>query len=468
VAKVPPPPAEHITWLASERALPKRFIRPLFRFTYVESASGVVLLAAAVAALVWANSPVGASYESFWRTQIDLTIGPIDFSETLRHVVNDGLMTIFFFVVGLEIKREMVNGDLRSPKAAALPVVAALGGMVLPAVIYLVIAGDVAGASRGWGIPMATDIAFSVGVVALLGSRVPVGGKLFLLALAIVDDIGAISVIAVFYTDEVILGNLAATLLMLAAIWGAQRIRVRSLAFYLPMGFLAWFFLFESGVHATLAGVALGLLTPAREMYSDQEYQSRAGRILGRHDFAIAATRGAERIDYDALELSNLARESVAPLYRIESKLHPWSSFLVVPLFALANAGVRFAGVDLLEAARHPVALGVATGLLVGKTIGISLFAWLAVRLGLGRLPHHTAWKHIVGLAAVAGIGFTVSLFVSDLAFRAHELEDLAKTGIFLGSALAGILGYLILRSISPTPTRSDPQNPDLGNVASR
>jgi NhaA family Na+:H+ antiporter len=244
-------------------------------------------------------------------------------------------------------------------------------------------------------------------------------------------------------------------------------VRIRSLAFYLPMGFLAWFFLFESGVHATLAGVAIGLLTPARSMYSDREYHDRTERILERYDFDLEAPRGEERIDFDALEVSDLARESVAPLYRIENKLHPWSSFLVVPIFALANAGVRFAGVDLVEAATHPVALGVAVGLLAGKTIGISLFAWLAVRLGLGVLPRMITWRHIVGLAAVAGVGFTVSLFVSDLAFRAHALEDLSKTGIFLGSALAGMLGYLILRSTGRTDA-SVSQEPGAGNVASR
>lgn len=467
MAKVPPPAAEHITWLESERAVPRRFIRPLVRFTYIESASGGVLLLAAVAALVWANSPVGESYETFWATQFQLTIGPIHLVENLRHVVNDGLMTIFFFVVGLEIKRELVNGDLRNPKAAALPVVAALGGMIFPALLYVLIAGDTPGAFHGWGIPMATDIAFAVGVVALLGSRVPVGGKLFLLALAIVDDIGAITVIAVFYTEDLAFWYLIGTVTVLAAMWAAQRVRIRSLAFYLPMGFLAWFFLFESGVHATLAGVAIGLLTPARSMYSDREYHDRTERILERYDFDREAPRGEERIDFDALEVSDVARESVAPLYRIENKLHPWSSFLVVPVFALANAGVRFAGVDLVEAATHPVALGVAVGLLVGKTIGISLFAWLAVRLRLGVLPRMVTWRQIVGLAAVAGIGFTVSLFVSDLAFRAHALEDLSKTGIFLGSALAGVLGYLILRSTGRTDA-SVSQEPGAGNVASR
>lgn len=463
MARTPPPFPEHVTWLESERIVPKRFVRPLVRFSQIESAGGAVLLISAVAALVWANSPIGSSYETLWSTEFRLTIGPIHLAETLRHVVNDGLMTIFFFVVGLEIKRELVSGDLRSPKAAALPVVAAIGGMILPAVIYLTIAGDTVGATNGWGIPMATDIAFSVGVVALLGSRVPIGGKLFLLALAIVDDIGAITVIAVFYTDQVALGFLAASVGALAAIWMAQRVGIRSLAFYLPIGFFAWFFLFESGVHATLAGVALGMLTPARSMYTDDEYLGRVRRIVDRQELEEA---GPEVVDFSALEVSRIATESVSPLTRIENKLHPWSSFFVVPLFALANAGVRFAGVDLVDAATHPVALGVAVGLVIGKIAGISIFTWVVVRLGLGELPRLTTWYHVVGLAAVAGVGFTVSLVVSDLAFRAGEFANFAKTGIFIGSAIAGTLGYLILRWGTPRgEAGSQPTNP--GNLAS-
>ena len=448
--------------------MPRRFIRPLIRFSQIESASGIALLIAAAAALVWANLPGGESYEEFWATPIELSLGPVHFAETLRHAVNDGLMTIFFFLVGLEIKREIVSGDLGNPKSAALPVIAAMGGMIVPAVLYLMIAGGIEGASRGWGVPMATDIAFSLGVVALLGTRVPVGGKLFLLALAVADDIGAITVIAVFYTEELALPYLAATIGLLAICFMANRIGIRSFAFYVPVGMLAWLFLFESGVHATLAGVALGFLTPARAMYSDDAYRQRAVRILDAHAAEAAAPEGEERIDFRAIEMSEVSRESVPPLHRIESKLLPWSSFIVVPLFALANAGVRFAGVDLLEAATHPVALGVGVGLFVGKVVGISLFAWMAVRLGIAQLPRLTQWRHIIGLAAVAGIGFTVALFVADLAFASRELLDLAKTGIFLGSTVAGMVGYLVLRTIAHIPHRSGSHSRDGGNVASR
>jgi NhaA family Na+:H+ antiporter len=440
----------HVTWLHSGRTIPSRFVRPLLRFTRVEAAGGVVLLVAAAVALAWANAPFGESYARFWETEFMLEFGPIHLHETLHGLVNDGLMTIFFFVVGLEIKRELVTGDLRDPRAAAFPVVSALGGMIVPALIYLAFAGGVEGAERGWGIPMATDIAFAVGVVSLLGMRVPVGGKLFLLALAIADDIGAILVIAIFYTDELSLGYLALALLGLGGTALASRAGVRALAFYVPLAFLTWFFLLESGVHATLAGVALGLLTPAVSMYSDRDYHERATNILDRYDFDAAAPRGTERVDHDALALSAIAKESVPPLNRIEEALHPWSSFVVVPIFALANAGVRFAGVDFAEAATHPVSLGVGIGLLAGKFLGISGFAWLAVRLRIGRLPRFTGWRHVIGLAAIAGIGFTVALFVTGLAFEDPFLTDRAKTGIFIGSTIAGLLGYLVLRTTRP------------------
>jgi NhaA family Na+:H+ antiporter len=450
---------EHVTWVASDRWIPARFVRPVLKFTHLEASSGVVLLIAAAVALVWANAPFGETYEEFWHTHIDISVGGFHLEESLRHLVNDGLMAIFFFVVGMEIKRELVAGDLRDPKAAALPVIAALGGMVVPALVYLSFTAGTGEAAQGWGIPMATDIAFSIGVVALLGARVPIGGKLFLLALAIVDDIGAIAVIAVFYTDELLFSYLGAAIGGLVVVWVAQRVGIRSLAFYVPVAFTTWFFLLESGVHATLAGVALGMLTPARSMYTDREYHDRATRILDRYDFDAAAPRGPERVDHDALEVATIARESVSPLNRVEDALHPWSSFVIVPIFALANAGIRFEGIDVLEAATSPVSLGVTLGLLLGKTVGISLFAWLAVKLRLGVLPRLTTWRHVGGLAAIAGIGFTVSLFVTGLAFDDPGITDRAKIGIFIGSGAAGLLGYLMLR-LGPVPTPRTTDDP--------
>ncbi len=446
----------HSTWLHSERTLPTRFVRPILRFTRIEAAGGLAMLAAAVIALAWANSPWGDTYHHFWGTEFNIDVGAFHFHESLVELVNDGLMVIFFYVVGLEIKRELVLGDLRDPKAAALPVLGALGGMIFPAVLYVLIVGG-GDASRGWGIPMATDIAFSVGVLSLLGRRIPVGAKLFLLTLAIVDDVGAILVIAIFYTDRLAFGWLALALGGLLLVWLASRAGIRSLGFYVIVAVATWYFLLESGVHATLAGVALGFLTPAFSMYSDEEYQSRAGRLLARQQFDARAPEAADRLDTDALAMSAIARESVPPLNRMENALLPWSSFVVVPIFALANAGVDFRGVALGKAITHPVALGVAIGLIVGKTIGISLFSFGAVKLGFAKLPRNTGWSHVVGVAAVAGIGFTVALFVTALAFDPGALADRAKTGIFVGSIIAGLLGTAFLRTRKPIPDPSAP-----------
>lgn len=412
-------------------------------------------MAAAIIALIWANLPMGESYAAFWDIHLSFSLGPIHLNESLGHIVNDGFMAIFFFVVGLEIKRELVTGELKDPKAAALPAIAALGGMIVPALVYLAfVSGD---ASRGWGIPMATDIAFSIGVVALLGSRVPVGAKLFLLALAIADDIGAILVIATFYTDDLSMPYLAAGLVGLAVIYGANRAGVRALAFYVGVAFVTWYFFLESGVHATLAGVAIGLLTPASPLIGSQQFDQLSRRIINTYPVDDGTEFSRDKVDEEALALARLATESVSPLNRLEESLHLWSSFLIVPVFALANAGIRFEGVSIGEALTHPVALGVAFGLVFGKTIGITLFTWAAVRLGIGKLPSQTQWSHVVGVSMLAGIGFTVALFVAGLAFPTHpEFADRAKVGIFVGSAVAGVLGYLVLRRVKPAEPSTD------------
>ncbi len=446
-----PPETERVyeTWVHSDRRIPKGFVRPIMRFTQIEASSGSLLLIAALIALIWANAPFGETYDQFWDTHLHLEIGPVHFEESFRHIVNDALMVIFFFVVGLEIKRELVVGELRDPKKAALPAIAALGGMILPATIYLLfVAGEGGEATNGWAIPMATDIAFSVGVISLLGSRVSTGAKLFLLALAIADDIGAILVIAVAYTEDLALGWLAAGLVGLLLVYVAQRVGIRSMLFYGVAGVIVWFFIFESGVHATLAGVALGLMTPVFPLYSEDDYYRRSSWILGRFEMNRAAPNHRERLDYDAMQMAAVARESIAPLDRLEHTLTPWSSFVVVPLFALANAGVRFADFEsgVGDALTSPVALGVALGLLVGKLFGITIATWIAVRLGIGKLPTRTGWPQIIGLAGLAGIGFTVSLFVTELAFTDANLEDSAKIGIFIGSFLAGVIGYSLLR----------------------
>jgi NhaA family Na+:H+ antiporter len=446
----------HRTWAHSDRFVPRTFVQPFVRFTQIEAASGMLLLAAAALALVWANSPWSDAYHQLFEgTRIAVEIGPIHLDESLAEIINDGLMAIFFFVVGLEIKRELVVGELRDPRAAALPVFAALGGMLVPALIYVwFTAGSGPETASGWAIPMATDIAFVVGVVALLGRRVPPAAKLFILALAIADDIGAILVIAFFYTTDLSMGWLALAALLLVVIGIGQRVGIRSSLFFGSAAVAVWFAMLESGVHATIAGVAVGFLTPARPFYNSEEFESKARDILD--TFPLGDTpEDDEKSDYEAELLSSIATESIAPLNRLENRLLPWSSYLIVPLFALSNAGVDFRGVDVGEVLTNPVALGVAIGLVAGKTIGISLFAWLAVKTRWGRLPAATTWRHVFGVAALAGIGFTVSLFITNLAFTDPELTDIAKLGIFAGSLLAGILGALILFGVSRRETSS-------------
>jgi NhaA family Na+:H+ antiporter len=309
-------------------------------------------------------------------------------------------------------------------------------------------------AVRGWGIPMATDIAFSVGVVALLGARVSVGAKLFLLALAIVDDIGAIAVIAVFYTEDLSFAYLALGVGLIIVGFFGRRAGITSMVFYVPLAILIWYGFLESGVHATIAGVILGLLTPAAAKYSDEQFRQKAVQVLDRWDQDYASPHSEERLDQDALELASVARESVSPLDRMEHMLHPWSSFVIVPLFALANAGVRFIGQEasFAEQMTSPILMGVAVALMVGKPIGITLATWIGLRLKLGVLPPRTTMATIFGLGALAGIGFTVSLFISELAFRHELFVNEAKLGIFIGSGIAGIVGALILWLIKTPP----------------
>lgn len=441
----------HQTWAGSDRWVPRTFIRPVIQFAQIQAASGIVLLVAAVVAIVWANSSWSGTYFSILDEHIQFSFFDVHFDESVLYFINDGLMAIFFFVVGLEIKRELVLGELRDPRAAALPVMAALGGMLLPALIYLSFnAGTGTDAVRGWGIPMATDIAFAVGIVALLGSRVSPGAKLFLLAIAIADDIGAIAVIAVFYTDELNGAYLAAAVAGLMVVWVARKVSARATWVYVPLAIAIWYFTLESGVHATLAGVALGFLTPARPFYKPTEFEDRARTILDSYEVEPEGPESQEHSDHEALLLVDITKESVSPLTRAEHKLTPWTSFIIVPLFALANAGVDFRAISISEALTSTVALGVTVGLVVGKTIGISAFSFAAVKLGLGRLPSGTGWRQVVGLASVAGVGFTVSLFITGLAFTHAELTDYAKVGIFAGSIIAGIIGSLILLKSRP------------------
>jgi Na+:H+ antiporter, NhaA family len=405
-------------------------IAPLRNFLHTEAAGGLVLLVATVVALVWANSPWQDSYTELWETHLSISLGDHSIDLSLQEWVNEGLMTIFFFVVGLEIKRELAEGELRDPRRAALPAIAALGGMVVPALLYTVLNATGEGAS-GWGIPMATDIAMAVGVLSLLGSRVAPSLKLFLLALAIADDIGAIAVIAVFYTEDIQLDALAVAAGLVVVVAAMRPAGVRSTSAYLVAGAALWLALHESGVHATLVGVVLGLMAPTRPIRQRQLIDESALTDLS----SVDAAR----------ETTVLARESVSVVEWLEHVLHRWTSFVIVPLFALANAGIPLSTEALTDAASSTITYGVVIGLVVGKLVGIAAFTWLAARLGIGVLPEGATWMGIVGVAALAGIGFTVSIFVTGLAFDDAGLQNEAKIGILVGSAAAAVIGTLIL-----------------------
>ena len=427
------------TFASSDHGLAKFVARPVLRFIDREVAGGVLLLLATAVALIWANSAWADGYQNFWHAEIELTVGAWHLPElSVGHFVNDALMALFFFVVGLEIKRELVTGDLSSFRAAALPAIGALGGMVVPAALYLTLNG--AGeASRGWGIPMATDIAFAVGIVALLGARVSPKIKLFLLTLAIVDDIGAIAVIAIFYTSDLSTSWLAIAVVGLAVVWVLQRLRVWAIPIYAALGIFIWYATLESGVHATIAGVALGLLTPARPLLNQRDAQQIVDALPS--DANVAEVRHA----------SFLAQESVPLTERLENMLHPFTAFMIIPVFALANAGISLSSDKVSAAASSGVTLGVVLGLVVGKPVGITLFAWVATRFGFA-LPGGVRWPQFIGMGFAAGIGFTVSIFVAGLAFETPAITDLAKIGILVASLIAAIAALLLLRLNDPSP----------------
>jgi NhaA family Na+:H+ antiporter len=401
----------------------------------------VLLLVAAVASLGWANSPWRGAYDALWHTQLTVRLGDWQLSEDLRHWVNDGLMALFFLVVGLEIKRELTTGELRQARAAALPAIAALGGMVVPALLYLALnpSGE---AARGWGIPMATDIAFALGVLAIVGRGLPAALRSYLLALAIVDDIGAILVIAVFYSGSISWGPLLTAGALLALVLVLQRLRVRWTFVYVLVGIGLWLATFESGVHATIAGVALGLATPAVAFQRPRAVSIEAHRIA---DHTVDDPVPPDADAHHWLYLAGLTREAVSPLARVEELLHPWTSYLVIPVFALANAGVSISRSSLRDAVTSSVTLGVVAGLLIGKTLGVSAFTWAATSTKIATLPEGVRWSQLVGVAVLAGIGFTVSLFITSLAFATPAIQDTAKVGILAASLLAGLLGALLL-----------------------
>ena len=417
-------------------------VAPIRRFLHIEATSGVLLVAATLAALIVANSPAGEAFQAFWQTPAGLRFGAAGLELSLQHWINDFLMAIFFYVIGLEVKRELVKGELRDLRRAALPLAAALGGMIAPATVYLLLQHGTPG-GRGWGIPMATDIAFVVGCLAVLGKRIPVSLRIMLLSLAIADDIGAILVIAVGYTAQLDAAALLLSGAGIALIIACMRLGVNSPAIYLLLSLAVWFEFHASGVHATIAGVILGFLTPSRPRIGER----RLGRII---DATIHFMQGADWRSstrrYAALrQMERAARSSVSPLRRFETGLHPWVAFVIMPLFALANAGVRIDASALAD----PVAVAVVLGLLIGKPAGIVLFSWLAVKSGLARLPSDVGWAAVTGGGILAGIGFTMAIFIAGLAMEGAMLGA-AKVGILCGSVASAVLGMAVLMAALP------------------
>jgi len=423
----------------------ERILSPFMRFARLEAAGGLILALSTVAALVWANSPWADLYHRFWHRDLSIGLGRAMVNETLEHFINDGLMALFFFFVGLEIKHELLAGELSTLKRAIFPMAAALGGVIFPALIFVAVAHGTP-ASSSWGIPIATDIAFVLGTMALLGDRVPLTLKVFVTALAIVDDILAVTVIAVFYTSEISLRALVAGLIGIGVSYLANRLGVRAWPVYALIGVFVWLAMLRSGVHATVAGILLALTIPATTLVEPVEFLKGSRATLER--LLAVAKSEAELTEHEANNLIySIERRCVlvqSPLYRIAHALQPWVTFFIMPVFALANAGVHLPGEGggkLLQ----PIAVGVFLGLFFGKPIGVFLFAWLSVKLKLAAAPEGVSWRKIFGASWLCGIGFTMSLFIAALSVGEGELLEIAKISTLLASVAAGVAGSLVL-----------------------
>jgi NhaA family Na+:H+ antiporter len=432
----------------SRRLRIEQALLPFQEFFHQQASGGIVLLACTAAALVWANSPWAGSYHAFWRMELSAGLGAWGIVKPLHAWINDGLMAIFFFSVGLEIKREVLVGELSTVKKAMLPIAAALGGMLVPAAIYLVLNAGRPGAN-GWGIPMATDIAFALGVLAILGNRVCLSIKVFLTALAIADDIGAVLVIALFYTAGLSFVALGIGAVFLAMLIVVNRSGVHNPLVYTFLGIGLWAAFLKSGVHPTVAGVIIAMTIPARPQMTDTEFLERSQKILD--NFRSASGKGARMLANEiqhrsAAALNRTSQLVQTPLQRMEHELHPWVTFLIMPLFALANAGVVI-GAGITEALTDRISLGIIAGLVIGKQAGITLFAWLAVKSRLAALPGDAAWKDIYAAGWLGGIGFTMSLFIANLAFSDASFLVAAKVGILAASLVSGAAGWAIFRS---------------------
>jgi NhaA family Na+:H+ antiporter len=435
-------------------SMAETLIKPFQKFFRTQAMGGILLLGAALAAIIFANSPAREAYQSLWETVLTISIGKVTLSKDLLHWINDGLMAIFFFVVGLEIKRELLVGELATARHALLPISAALGGMVVPAAIYA--AFNLGGTGEaGWGIPMATDIAFALGCLALLGRAIPTQLVVFLTALAIVDDLGGILVIALFYTENISFAALLAGAGFLVVSFVLNRVGVRSTLPYVLIGIFMWLALLKSGVHATVAGVLLAMTIPSTTLLRHSDFvktmQKQLNFLTGSKEDSMVCPI---ELDDEGKQTIIQALESAchhleAPLQRIQHNLEPWVIYLIVPIFAFANAGVELTLGGLGAAMTEPVFAGIALGLIIGKQLGILSFSWVAVRAGFSELPRGVGWGHIYGAGLLAGIGFTMSLFIGTLAFDEAQLLQSTKLAILGASVVSGVLGLLILKRVT-------------------
>ena len=440
----------------------QELVRPFRTFFGNEASSSILLIGATLLAVAWTNSPFGYTYHRFWETSLSFSVGDASITRTLRQWIDEGLMAVFFFAMGLEIKREILVGELSSMKKALLPVGAALGGMLLPAVTYALINKGLP-TSTGWGIPMATDIAFALGALFILGKRIPLGLRVFLSALAIADDLGSVIVIALFYSSGISLHYLFISFLFLLLIAVANLLWIRVPLIYAILGVGLWVTVLGSGLHATIAGVVVALFIPAKGRYDTDTFLQNVSKHMSA--FSCPPDGCGPSILKDERHLSSVHSIELAchhvetPLQRLEHALHPWVAFLVVPLFALANMGLTIIAPDLSQTLRSPMTFGIAAGLLFGKPIGISAFSYLFVRAGFASLPRGVSWPQIFGVSVLGGIGFTMSLFISGLSFKDPLLLDHAKLGILTGSTVSGMIGLVMLFYL--TPKRKSIQSDD-------
>ncbi len=429
----------------------KKVATPFEDFLHAQTTTGIVLMFMTILALILANSPLSEIYDSFFHMKINLNIGSWGLSHSIHHWINDGLMAIFFFIIGLEIKREVLFGELSNIKVAILPILAAIGGMVFPALIYFYINYGTVGA-EGWGIPMATDIAFAISALVLLGKRVPAALVTFLVALAIVDDLGAVLVIAIFYTDTINIMSLGLAGVMLLIMISFNRFGIHLVLPYLTVGLFMWFFMLESGVHATIAGVIAALTIPSKPKRTPLTLIDDTKKLMDEYGSYPVATDHTMHEKQKAILFNVKAKiDEVGSLAsKLEHDLHLPVALLVIPLFALANAGISIDFTSISDTIVEPVSLGIIAGLIFGKVIGIFGISWLAIKLKIAKLPENTTMSQIFGVSFLGGIGFTMSIFVAELAFlNSPELIFQAKAGILCASLIAGLFGYFWLKSVS-------------------